>query len=517
LADHDNASDEGTSGVIAAVDLGSNSFHIVVARAQHGRLAILDRMRDMVRLASGLTEHGYLDVDSQRRALACLKRFGQRLRDMEAHRVRVVGTSALRRARNAEPFLAAAEEALGGHPVDVISGVEEARLIYLGVSHHSPSGSGPMLVVDVGGGSTELIIGEGYEPKQLESLSVGCIGLTNQFFADGKLTRRRFERARLEVQLELRPIREPFRRSGWARAMGSSGTVKAAAEVAHQLGVGDGGLSVPAVERIIDEMIDARRLLDLKLPGLSAERATVFPGGVAILAQVMSSLGIERLEPSDGALREGLLYDMLGRLRDEDARERSVSDMQRRFHVDIEQGARVEATVEALLEPVERVWALRDARCRQLLHWAARLHEVGLDIAHSKYHQHGGYLLAHADMPGFGRLEQQLLATLVSSHRRKLDDALLDKLPQAWRSPALQMIVLLRLAVLLNRGRGPLDLPPFGVIAADRVLEMRFPRGWLAANPLTEADLKQERQWLEAAGFELELTDGNEPQEASAS
>ncbi|HEX7079984.1 MAG TPA: exopolyphosphatase [Gammaproteobacteria bacterium] len=505
------------AGVIAAVDLGSNSFHIVVARAHDGGLAILDRLREMVRLASGLDARGNLDAESQRRALACLKRFGQRLRDMEAHRVRVVGTSALRRARNAETFLAAAEDALGGHPVEVISGVEEARLIYLGVSHYAPSIDGSTLVVDIGGGSTELIIGEGYEPRQLESLSVGCVDLSRQFFGDGKLGRRRFARARLEVQLELRSVREPFRRAGWSRAIGSSGTVKAAAEIARELGLVDGGVSLAAIEAIIERMIDAGRVADLDLPGLGAERAPVFPGGIVILAEVMAGLGLEHLDASEGALREGLLYDMLGRLRDEDARERSVRDMQRRYHVDVEQGARVEKTVDVLLEHVEAAWGLDDPRCRQLLGWAARLHEVGLDIAHSKYHQHSGYLLAHADMPGFGRLEQQLLAALVATHRRKLDESIVERLPAAWRVPAERMIVLLRLAVLLNRGRGPLDLPPLDIEVAERSLALRFPREWLTANPLTHADLEQERRWLGAVGFELSFGPDAPRYEASAS
>lgn len=505
------------SGVIAAVDLGSNSFHIVVARAQHGRLAILDRLREMVRLASGLDPERNLDAESQRRALECLKRFGQRLRDMDAHRVRVVGTSALRRARNAEAFLAAAEEALGGHPVEVISGVEEARLIYLGVSHYAPSIAGSTLVVDIGGGSTELIIGEGYEPRRLESLKVGCVDLSRQFFGDGRLGRRRFEQARLEVQLELRSIREPFRRSGWSRAIGSSGTVKAAAEIAHQLGLVDGGVSLGAVEEIIGRMIDAGRLADLKLPGLGSERAEVFPGGAVILAEVMVGLGLEHLDASEGALREGLLYDMLGRLRDEDARERSVRGMQRRYHVDEEQGERVEMTVGMLLDRVEAPWALGEPRCRRLLKWAARLHEVGLDIAHSKYHQHSGYLLAHADLPGFGRVEQQLLSTLVASHRRKLDEGIVERLPPAWRVPALRMIVLLRIAVLLNRGRGPLDLPPLEVETGDRFLALRFPAEWLAANPLTHADLEHERRYLAGVGFELSFGPDAPRYEASAS
>ena len=511
------ASDEDIGDVIAAVDLGSNSFHIVVARAHRERLAILDRLREMVRLASGLDGRGCLDADSQARALACLKRFGQRLRDMEAHRVRVVGTSALRRARNAEAFLAAAEDALGGHPVEVISGVEEARLIYLGVSHHSPSGPGSTLVVDIGGGSTELIIGEGCEPQQLESLSVGCVDLSRAHFGDGRLSRERFDRARLDVSLELHSVREPYRRRGWARAFGSSGTVKTAGEIARALGLTDGAITPASLETIIDEMVAARRVDALDLPRLAAERAAVFPGGIAILVEVLESLGIERLEPSEGALREGLLYDMLGRLRDEDARERSVRGFERRFHVDEEQGARVEATARALLGRVKAAWRLDDERCGRLLVWAARLHEVGLDIAHSKYHLHGGYLLAHADLPGFGRVEQQLLATLVRCHRRRLDPDAIAELPSSWRDPALKLIVLLRLAVLLNRGRGPFELPPLDVVAGDRRLALVFPAGWLADHPLTDADLEQERRWLDDAGFELDVDSAEPPQEASAS
>lgn len=508
---------EDTSGTLAAVDLGSNSFHIVVARAQHGEIVILDRLREPVCLAAGLNEERELDAGIQHSALACLRRFGQRLRDMDTRRVRVVGTSALRRARNAEAFLAEAEEALGGHAVEVIPGVEEARLIYLGVSHHSPGSSGPMLVIDVGGGSTELIIGEGYEPTQLESLKVGCVDLSRRHFGEGKLTRAGFDRARLEVQLEVRSVREFYRRRGWVRALGSSGTVKTVAAVSRELGLTDGAITAAALESIIDAMVEARSLDKLKLPGLTAERASVFPGGAVILAEVMASLGIEHLDVSEGSLRDGLLYDMLGRLRHEDARERSVRGMQRRYHVDEEQGERVKATVDVLLEQVVHDWRLDDERCPMLLRWAARLHEVGLDITHSKYHLHGGYLLAHADLPGFSRLEQQLLATLVRSHRRKLDAAVIDELPAAWRGPALKMIVLLRLAVLLNRGRGPLDLPPLESTARDGHLSLRFPPGWLAMNPLTDADLEQECRRLRAVGFTLEIDTSAPAQEASAS
>ncbi|HEU4619216.1 MAG TPA: Ppx/GppA phosphatase family protein [Gammaproteobacteria bacterium] len=489
---------------MAAVDLGSNSFHMVVARLQHGQLAIVDRLREMVRLASGLTPYGYLDSASQERALACLRRFGQRLRDMDARQVRVVGTSTLRRASHSESFLAAAEQALG-HPVDVISGIEEARLIYLGVSHHVERVEGSTFVADIGGGSTELIIGQGYEPRHLESLSVGCVELSRECFGDGRITRKRFDRARLAARLELRPITAAFKRIGWAQAVGSSGTVRAVGDVAHELGLCDRGIDMHASERIIDELVDARRVDALRLPGVGPERAPVFPGGVAILVEIMAELGIEHLEVSDGALREGLLYDMVGRLHHEDARERTIRAMQRRYHVDEEQAHRVESTVKTLLGRVARAWELDADRYRQLVEWAAKLHEVGLDIAHSKYHQHGGYLLANADLPGFVRVEQQLLATLVGSHRKKLDDLALDRLPEIWRRPAFRLLVLLRLAVLLNRGRGPIDLPNFEIVPGADVLELRFPERWYADNPLTHADLEQERVWLRARGFELKL------------
>jgi exopolyphosphatase/guanosine-5'-triphosphate,3'-diphosphate pyrophosphatase len=490
--------------VMAAVDLGSNSFHMVVARNQHGEPSIVDRLREMVRLASGLDGDKLLDEASQERALACLRRFGQRLRDMQAHQVRVVGTNTLRKARNAAAFLAKAEEALG-HPVDVISGIEEARLIYLGVSHHTESTGGANLVVDIGGGSTELIIGEGYEPQHLESLYVGCVGISQAHFDDGKLSAKRFDRARLAARLELRPIAATFRRRGWKRAIGSSGTIRAAGDVARELGLVDGGVTAAAVEAIIEELIEARRSDELRLPGLSAERAPVFAGGVAILAEVMSNLRIERLDISSGALREGLLYDMLGRLHDEDARERSVRALQRRYHVDLEQAARVEATAAALFEQVARPWQLLSPQSRQLLAWAARLHEVGLDIAHARYHHHGGYLVAHSDLPGFGQVEQRLLALLVALHRRKLDDPFLDDLPSARRASALKLVVLLRLAVLLNRSRSPSDLPTIGLVPGKDALELRLPTGWLDANPLTAADLAQETQWLASRGFTLKF------------
>ena len=492
---------------MAAVDLGSNSFHMVVARAHHGQIAIVDRLREMVRLASGLTSGGHLDNESQDRALAALSRFGQRIRDMHAKQVRVVGTNTLRKARNADAFLNAAEDALG-HPVEVISGMEEARLVYLGVSHHIDGASGLNLVVDIGGGSTELIIGEGYEPLELESLSIGCVGLSQQHFDGGRLGPKRFQRARLAASQELRPVAASFLRVGWNLAVGSSGTIRAAESVIAALGLEDDGITVKSLEDVIGRMIEARHIDKLTLPELGPDRSPVFAGGISILVEFMREFRIERLAVSDGALREGLLYDMIGRRLHEDAREVSIRALQSRFHVDTEQADRVERTAVALLRGVAGDWGLSEPKLAQLLQWAARLHEVGLDIAHARHQLHGAYLLANADLPGFARLEQQLLAALIGNHRRRLDDLSLDSLKADWRGPIFKLIVLLRLAVVLNRARSNAELPEIRLSGGDNALKLRFPKHWFGANPLTHADLVQEQELLAARGFELRLTTG---------
>jgi exopolyphosphatase/guanosine-5'-triphosphate,3'-diphosphate pyrophosphatase len=477
---------------------------MVVARLRHGQLIILDRLREMVRLAAGLDTRGVLSRSCIDRSMECLRRFGERIRDMDAGQVRVVGTNTLRRARNANEFLEAAEGVLG-HQVEVISGMEEARLIYVGVAHHSPNPDGSTLVVDIGGGSTEVIIGTGYEPRLLESLFMGCVQLSAQYFGDGKLTRKRFEKARLAARLELNPITRRFRRLGWQRAMGSSGTVRAAARMSESLGIPGHGVSKAATQAMIEAMIDARHIERLALPELSAERAPVFAGGVAILAEIMDSLDIEHLEVSEGSLREGLLYDMVGRLQHEDARDRTAHAVQQRYHVDEEQVERVKGTALMLLRQVEECWELGQTSAEQFLSWAAQLHEIGLDIAHIKYHKHGAYLIANADLPGFSRAEQQLLSVLVGYHRRKFETFDTGGLPAEWRKPAFRLTLLLRLAVLLNRSRSPSDLPEIRLRTGARKLEINFPDGWLANNRLTAADLELERKWLAEVGFRLKI------------
>ncbi len=488
--------------VLAAVDLGSNSFHMVVARHSHGQLVILDRLREMVRLAAGLGDSGRLDEDATERALRCLERFGQRLRAMHADSVRVVATSALRRARRKRWFLERARAALG-HPIEIISGLEEARLIYSGVAHTSPKSPDKRLVIDIGGGSTELVIGEGFNPILLESLSVGCVGLSTLYFEDGRISAKRFDRARTAVRLELEPVQAAYRKLGWLEAFGSSGTVRVIADVLRRLDPAESRVTPANLQKLADRVVAAGHVDELELQDVDAERAPVFPSGLAILLEVVENLGVERLRVAEGAMREGLLYDLMGRFTDEDARVRSVRAMERRYHVDSAQADRVEATAVALLEQVEPEWGLEDPLAELALRWAARLHETGLDIAHSKYHRHSAYLLEHADLPGFPREEQLLLAALIGGHRRQLAlDALEDLLPP-WDRQAEFLTVLLRLAVLLHRGRSPQPLPEVKLRVKGRVLALELPPRWMKEHPLTLEDLEQERQYLRDAGFRL--------------
>lgn len=489
------------SDVLAAVDLGSNSFHMVVARFAHGQLTVIDRLREVVRLASGLDSQNRLTEASQAQALDSLRRFGERLRDMQAGRVRVVATNTLRRAKATGHFLQRAARALG-HPVEIISGIEEARLIYLGASHTLPGVEGSRLVVDIGGGSTEIIAGRGLEPMVMESLAMGCITLSDSGFAGGRLSRGNFAKTRLLVRLELEPVRSRFRTAEPAQVAGTSGTIRAAAAVLAACGRAQHGITVADLEFLINTMIDAGRVEALQLPDLPAERADVFHGGVAILVEVMQALSLEKMVVADGALREGLLYDMIGRLTDEDARVRTVRAMAARYQVDLPQGERVAATALKLYEQVRDDWNLADEH-RLLLASAARLHELGLDIAHAHYHQHGAYVLQNADMPGFPRDEQQILACLVQAHRRKLDRGVFNLLARPLVRPALRLAILLRLAVLVHRSRTGAATPELDLRVQGRTLRLQVGAGWLAANPLTLADLERERDYLDAAGYQL--------------
>jgi len=476
---------------------------MIVGELRHGQLTVIDRLRETVRLAEGLSDSGDLSDDARARALDCLSRFGERLRDMHAANVRAAGTSTVRRAREDSRFIAEAEAALG-HPIEVISGIEEARLIYKGVTHSMPPNAGMRLVMDIGGGSTELILGQGPEPLALESVHLGCVTMTERNFPDGHITRQGFESARIAARLELRPVKAFFRQAADIESIGTSGTILATENVARELGIIDSHeLTLAAVETLIARVLEFDDIAAVSLKGLSERRAQVWPGGLAILAELLSALRVKSLQVSDGALREGLLYDLLGRLRHEDARERSVHAMASRYHVDKAQAERVADTASNLLMQCVDQWNLEIPFYAQVLDWSSRLHEIGLDISHDEFERHGAYIAEHADLPGFPRAEQRLVAFLIGSQRYQVNRQYLNLLPKSWRNSAMRLAILLRLAVLLNRSRSQVSLPPIVLKTDNRSLELSFDKEWLQANPLTVADLERERGYLENMGYEL--------------
>jgi exopolyphosphatase/guanosine-5'-triphosphate,3'-diphosphate pyrophosphatase len=493
-----------TPEIVAAVDLGSNSFHMIVARLQNGELNVIDRMREMVRLAAGLDKKRRITAEARERALGCLERFGQRLRDMPPGSVRAVGTNTLRSARDSEDFLQAAEQALG-HTIEIISGVEEARLIYLGVARSLADDTGRRLVMDIGGGSTELIVGERFKPIHMDSLYMGCVSMSREFFADGTITRKRINRADIAARMELEPVEAIYRGMGWTEAIGASGTIRAVAAVVHLARWADGVITAASLDRLVDALATAGHVDKLTLPGLDPERAPVFPGGAIILRAAFDALGIDKMQVADGALREGLLYDLLGRIRHEDVRSNSVNALATRYHVDAAQAQRVRDTALQCLDQTAETWGLAEEWPEQMLAWAAQLHEIGLDIAHSKYHKHGAYVVENTDLLGFSRQEQKLLAALVRGHRRKLPVTVIRTFPGKLFAAVQYLTVLLRLSVLLHRSRSPDPVADFTLQARKDGLVVEFPAGWLEAHPLTRADLEEEAVFLAAAGFSLTI------------
>ncbi len=488
--------------VVAAIDLGSNSFHMIVANFDNGQLQVVDRLREMVRLAAGLDSDRRLTEDAQQRALSCLQRFGQRLSNLPSGSVRAVGTNTLRSARNAREFLFKAEEALG-YPIDIIAGVEEARLIYLGVAQSLASDSKRRLVMDIGGGSTEFIIGTGTMPLRKESLHMGCVSMSSAHFADGKITAKRFRQAVIAAEQQLEPIQQAFRAQGWDEAVGASGTLRAVDRVLLAAGWSKEGITLGGLKKLVDALLQAEHVDKLELPELSPERAPVFPGGVAIIYASFKALGMTQMQVSDGALREGLLYDLIGRLYHEDTRARSVDMLAARYHVDAEHAAHIIETLRYCLEQTSPPKKVAKETTMQWLEWAAKLHEIGMEIAHSQYQKHGAYIVEHADLPGFSQQDQKLLAALVRGHRRKFPKKTFKKLLQPWNRAAIPLAVMLRLAVLLHRSRNPEPLPNFRFLLDKQSAEIAFPPGWLDDHPLTLADLEQEVDYFKAANIDL--------------
>lgn len=489
----------------AAVDLGSNSFHMIVANWVDGHLQIIDRMKEMVRLASGLNDKQELSKESMQQGLECLQRFGQRIKEIPHVNVRAVGTNTLRQARNGGVFLSQAHDALG-HPIEIIAGREEARLIYSGVAHSLYDETNKRLVIDIGGGSTELIIGRGFDTYYTESLYMGCVNMEQRFFEDGKIKAKKMRKAVLFAMQELESIETTYKKMGWDHALGSSGTIMTIQDVVQAQGWCDSGITASALTQLLEALIAIGDSALLNFTGLSERRKPVFASGVAILYGVFEALNLERMDVSEGALREGLLYDLIGRVHDEDIRDKTIMAVVQRYNVDMEQANRVRDTAENFFHQIKRDWELDEKTDLKLLLWGALIHEIGLSVAHNQYHRHGAYLTANSDLAGFSRQEQINLAMLVRSHRRKFPLEEFESIAYSMKGSVTRLCVLLRLAVVLHRSRSNSSLPEMRISVSKNRVNLDFPSDWLNKHPLTFVDLSTEEGFLQVADIKLLFT-----------
>jgi exopolyphosphatase / guanosine-5'-triphosphate,3'-diphosphate pyrophosphatase len=486
----------------AAVDLGSNSFHMIVAEYSDGRIQIIDRIRKMVRLASGLDDNDNLSDKSIQNALDCLQEFGQRIREIPQVNVRAVGTNTLRQANNGGKFIKAARLALG-HKIEIIAGREEARLIYLGVANSIYDETDWRMVIDIGGGSTEIIIGKGFDVLERESFYIGCVNMTRRFFESGEINQKNMNMAVLAVRQEIESIMTKYRALGWNKVIGASGTIRSVNDIIMNAGWSTSDITQKSLTTLKDEVISLGNIEALNFNGLSSDRKPVFIGGLAILCGIFDAFKVQQLNVSDGALREGLLYDLIGRLHDKDIRDSTISSLANRYSVDTEQASRVKNTAIKLFEQLCVPWKLDKNIDLKFIEWAAEIHEIGLAIAHAQYHRHGAYLVANSDLAGFSREEQGKLALLIRSHRRKypideIDNFILDDTDNIKR-----LCILIRLAILLNRSRLNVSLPQIEIKAKEFSLKLKFPENWVKNNPLTRTDLDLEARYIKAAGFKL--------------
>ncbi|BBE76359.1 exopolyphosphatase [Phytobacter diazotrophicus] len=496
----------------AAVDLGSNSFHMVIARVVDGAMQIIGRLKQRVHLADGLDSNNMLSEEAMERGLACLSLFAERLQGFDPSSVCIVGTHTLRQALNAPEFLKRAEKVIP-YPIEIIAGNEEARLIFMGVEHTQPE-KGRKLVIDIGGGSTELVIGEDFEPKLVESRRMGCVSFAQLYFAGGTINAENFQRARVAATQKLETLAWQFRIQGWDVALGASGSIKAAHEVLLALGEKDGIITPERLKKLVAEVVKFKNFDELSLPGLSDERKAVFVPGLAILCGVFDALAINELRLSDGALREGVLYEMEGRFRHQDIRSRTAQSLANQYNIDREQARRVlETTMHMYDQWQAQNPKLINPQLAALLKWAAMLHEVGLNINHSGMHRHSAYILQNSDLPGYNQEQQLMMATLVRYHRKaiKLDD--LPRFTLFKKKHYLPLIQLLRLGVLLNNQRQATTTPPtLRLTTDDNHWTLSFPHDWFSQNALVLFDLEREQEYWEAVtGWRLKVEEEQSP------
>ncbi|HUP07448.1 MAG TPA: Ppx/GppA phosphatase family protein [Caldimonas sp.] len=480
----DEASDtDRWPGPLAAVDMGSNSFRLEIGQVVGSRYRRIEYLKETVRLGAGLDADGMLGEEASARGLACLDRFARRLEGLQPSQVRAVATQTLREARNRDLFLARAQQALGV-PIEVISGREEARLIYAGVARLQPSAV-PRLVIDIGGRSTEMILGKGAKPVHAESFQVGSVSLSMRYFPDGRYTEQGFREAQVAAGAELEEGLEPFAARHWREALGSSGTVGAVSQVLAASGIDDGRITPAGLRWLMEQCLRAGHMDRLLLPGLKDERRAVLGGGLAILYTLSAQFGIVALQPARGALRQGVIFDLDERRRaaaaeprGHDMREASVRALQRRFGADAAQAERVARIAERLYESA-RPAAPREAR--RELQWASALHEVGMMVSHHDHHRHSAYLLAHVDAPGFSQSQLRRVAALVLGQRgglRKVEMHLAGE-EYPWQ------VLALRIAAILAHARAATEPAVVDLRAEGQVARLGLEPRWAERNPRT--------------------------------
>ena len=486
---------------LAAVDLGSNSFRLSIGRVVQldgvAQIYAVDRLKEHVRMAAGLGRDNELDEDSIQRAITALQRFAERIEGFHANRVRAVATNTFRTASNVDEVLPRLEAALG-FPIEVISGQEEARLIFTGISHELPPSPYRRLMIDIGGGSTEVIIGQEFRPVLMSSLSMGCVSYTRRFFPDDKITESRMQEAILAARREIETIARPYKKAGWQEAYGSSGTAKGLLAVLEETGMSPRGITLGGMERLKAKLVRDGKVDMDTLPGLKPDRAVVLSGGLAIMMAAFQELRIKTMQPGEGALRMGVLYDLLGRDSQHDKRDETVKQFMRRYHIDTRQAERVERVATALFEQLGLPEGVEKQELLRTVRWVAKLHEVGISIAHANYDKHSAYILLNADMPGFSTHDQAQLSSFALGHQGKLP----RQIPDDSRERRLALFCL-RLAVLLCRRREDPQELPLSLQVHNKKITLRASEKWLQSRPLTAYSLESEKIEWKKAGFTL--------------
>ncbi len=496
------SSESGKQESYAAIDLGSNSFHMVIARLEGQSLRMIDRLREAVRLGSSLDANKNIDEPTWTNALACLSQFEQRLRGIPRDHIRIVGTNTLRRANNSGALNREVRKLLDKN-IEIISGREEARLIYSAVAHGQPNPETKRLIMDIGGGSSEFIIGTGYAPKLMESTNMGCVSFSDEFFDGEKINEHAMQSAILHAELELQPIIRAYKEEGWDEVIGCSGTIKATEKALIELKLTNEHITRAALKAFCDRIIEAESFDALKLKCINSSRAKVIVGGVAVLYGIMRALGIDTIKVSQVALREGVIYDMIGKAEHDNVQDTTIRELLTRYRADDTQASRVTSTSQKLFGAVETAWKLDSDEDLNILTRASQLHEIGLSLSHHQYHKHGHYILENSDMLGFSKSEQNELALLVRYHRRKLDADQFQELGEAKSERLLRLLALMRISILFHRDRYTYQMPKIKLTIKKSELRISIPQEWMEEHPLTTVELVEEIDHLKPTGIKL--------------